>query len=101
MKNIKQIDLQFNDVQKKWRVRYSIGLFGSLKFLMRPNTHTRTTEHELGIFTDTHYEIATFDTRDKAEIAITRWVAPPTEYEEMEEGDWENVAGYHPRKRID
>jgi len=101
MKNVKQIDLQYNEVQKKWRVRYSTGLFGGWKFLMRPNTHTRTSEHELGIFTETHLEIATFDTRDQAEIAIMRWVAPPTEYEEMEEGEWENVAAYHPKKRID
>ena len=101
MRNIKQIDLQYNEVQDKWRVRYATGLFNTWKFLLRPNTHVTTSQHELGIFTETHNEIATFDTRDEAEIAIMRWVAPPTEYLEMEEGDWENIAAYHPRKRID
>lgn len=102
MRNVKAIDLQYNEVQKKWRVKYSTGAFyATWKFLMRPNTHVRSTENELGIFTETHYEIATFDTRDEAELAIMRWIAPPTEYQEMEEGDWENIAQYHPRKRVD
>jgi len=101
MRNVKKIDLQFNEVQDKWRVRYAVGVLGIWKFLMRPNIHVTTSQHELGIFTETHLEIALFDTRDEAEIAIMRWIAPPTEYLEMEKGDWENVAVYHPRKRID
>jgi hypothetical protein len=105
MKNVKEIELQYNEVADKWRMRYRLrGITGALsgwKFLMRPNTHVKTSQHQLGIFTETHHEIALFDTRDEAEIAIMRWVAPPTEYLEMEEGDWENVAVYHPRRRID
>ena len=104
MKNIKEIELQFNEVAKKWRVRYRHrGVSGKLngwKFLMRPNTVIETTQHELGIITETDFEIALFDERDQAEIAIMRWIAPPTEYEEMEKGVWEDVAVFHPRKRI-
>jgi len=105
MKNVKEIELQYNDVVKKWRIRYRhrgvSGALGGWKFLMRPNTHLITSQHQLGIITETHHEIAQYDTREDAEIAVMRWIAPPTEYLEMEEGEWEKIATYHPIKRAE